>query len=73
MFALALVGPGEVINAKTRVPNEFLKLVREEFPKTGASKASRRKKAPTLKVRICARPSLEAPGLRERAAREMRV
>ena len=29
LFALALVGPeGEVINAKTRVPNEFLKLVR---------------------------------------------
>ena len=29
LFALALTGPnGEIINAKTRVPNEFLKLVR---------------------------------------------
>ena len=33
LFALALVGPeGEVINAKTRVPNEFLKLVRGGVP-----------------------------------------
>lgn len=49
LFALALVGPeGEVINAKTRVPNEFLKLVRG-----GSSpKPAPRKRPDTKKRRL---------------------
>ena len=47
LFALALVGPeGEVINAKTRVPNEFLKLVRG-----GSSPKPEPRKRPDAKKR----------------------
>ena len=38
LFALALKGPNdEVINVKTRVPNEFLKLVRGGVPQARAA------------------------------------
>ena len=45
LFALALTGPnGEVINAKTRVPNEFLKLVRGGTSPKPIPRESRRPK-----------------------------
>ena len=52
LFALALTGPnGEVINVKTRVPSEFLKLVRggtspKPIPRTTRSEDTRGSKRP---------------------------
>ena len=52
LFALALTGPnGEVINVKTRVPSEFLKLVRggtspKPSPRTARSDDTRASKHP---------------------------
>ena len=62
LFALAIQGPkGETINVKTRVPNEFLKLVR------GGSSPKPAPRAPRGKQRSEARPGRDAQSEKRRS------
>ena len=62
LFALAIQGPnGETINVKTRVPNEFLKLVR------GGSSPKPAPRAPRGKQRSEARPGWDAQSEKRRS------